>query len=226
MRRLTRGSASRAAACDGSYGPPAHSVSSFSCRRSCSMPPNTMAPSRPLPTGRASTHCAAGWRYQRVSGLSDEVGDRLSRARRLRRGCGDRGDERAGRRENRAAGPMPTRRFDVERWCRTAPPFYRAAHVLIQAGSSSAIMRRCASTRFVPSSSSSCWRPWFHPRPPWPSRRVSVSSTGRTLPAGATSSSTRRFPRPTCGASRTGSSCARESPLATCTRTPSTRASS
>jgi hypothetical protein len=44
--------------------PPAQMVSSLSWSRSSSMPPNTIAPSRPLPTGSASAHCAAGCRYQ------------------------------------------------------------------------------------------------------------------------------------------------------------------
>ena len=43
-RRLTSGSASFACGFTGSYGRPAHSVSSFSCSRSCTMPPNTIAP--------------------------------------------------------------------------------------------------------------------------------------------------------------------------------------
>lgn len=51
----------------GSYGPPAHTVSSLSWSRSVSVPPNTMAPSRPLPMGSASSHAAAGRGYQRVS---------------------------------------------------------------------------------------------------------------------------------------------------------------
>src|SRR5215831_17650768 len=38
--------------------------------RSRSIPPNTIAPIRPLPTGSASVHSFAGWRYQRVRGAS------------------------------------------------------------------------------------------------------------------------------------------------------------
>src|SRR6185503_5885012 len=68
--RLTSGSASRASGFTGSYGRPDHSVSSLSCSRSCTTPPNTMAPRRPLPTGSAPTHSLAGARYQRVSGES------------------------------------------------------------------------------------------------------------------------------------------------------------
>ena len=83
-RRLTSGSASFASGFTGSYGRPAQSVSSLSCRRSCTTPPKTIAPSRPLPTGSARTHSAsaprplgrdagsgrsaAGCRYQRLSG--------------------------------------------------------------------------------------------------------------------------------------------------------------
>src|SRR5688572_20209013 len=55
-RRLTSGSAARASGFTGSYGRPAHSVSSLSCSRSCTTPPNTIAPRRPLPTGSARTH--------------------------------------------------------------------------------------------------------------------------------------------------------------------------
>ncbi len=47
------GRASWAPFTTGSYGPPDQSVSSFSWMRSRSMPPKTMAPRRPLPTGRA-----------------------------------------------------------------------------------------------------------------------------------------------------------------------------
>src|SRR5580693_172795 len=36
--------------------------------RSCAIPPKIMAPMRPLPTGRASTHSLAGARYHSVSG--------------------------------------------------------------------------------------------------------------------------------------------------------------
>src|SRR5579863_9344110 len=36
--------------------------------RSCATPPNTMAPRRPLPAGKASTQSLAGCRYQRVRG--------------------------------------------------------------------------------------------------------------------------------------------------------------
>jgi hypothetical protein len=47
---------------------PDQSVSSLSCSRSLATPPKTMAPRRPLPTGNASTHWAAGWRYQSLRG--------------------------------------------------------------------------------------------------------------------------------------------------------------
>src|SRR5918993_5485027 len=53
-----------------SRGPPDQSVSSLSWSRSRSMPPNTIAPSLPLPTGSASTHCCAGRRYQSVRWLA------------------------------------------------------------------------------------------------------------------------------------------------------------
>jgi hypothetical protein len=63
-------SAARAFVLFGSYGPPAHSVSSLSWMRSWSTPPNTIAPSRPLPTASASTHFAAGRRYHKLNGSS------------------------------------------------------------------------------------------------------------------------------------------------------------
>ena len=66
ISRRTSGSASFASGFTGSYGRPAHSVSSFSCSRSWTMPPNTIAPSRPLPTGSARTHSAVpAWRLCR-----------------------------------------------------------------------------------------------------------------------------------------------------------------
>src|SRR5690606_28820689 len=49
----------------GSYGPPAYRVSSLSWIRSYLAPPQTMAPSAPLPSGSASTHWVAGRGYQR-----------------------------------------------------------------------------------------------------------------------------------------------------------------
>ena len=58
QRRLTSGRASLASGLTGSYGPPAQSVSSLSCSRSFTTPPNTMAPRRPFPTGSARTHSA------------------------------------------------------------------------------------------------------------------------------------------------------------------------
>src|SRR5437867_1479865 len=42
--------------------------SSFNCNCSRTMPPKIIAPSLPLPTGNASSHVRAGWRYQSVSG--------------------------------------------------------------------------------------------------------------------------------------------------------------
>src|ERR1022692_4917192 len=41
--------------------------------RSLAMPPNTIAPSRPLPTGSASSHSTAGWRYHRRKSASAAV---------------------------------------------------------------------------------------------------------------------------------------------------------
>src|SRR6266508_1429795 len=52
-----------------SLGAPDHSVSWLSWSRSLTTPPKSIAPKRPLPIGRASTHCSAGWRYQSVSSL-------------------------------------------------------------------------------------------------------------------------------------------------------------
>jgi hypothetical protein len=63
----TLGRAARASGLTGSYGPPEKKLSSLSCRRSLAMPPKTMAPSRPLPTGRAWTHSSAGRGYQSES---------------------------------------------------------------------------------------------------------------------------------------------------------------
>jgi hypothetical protein len=51
-------------------GPPDQSVSSLRASLSRSGPPNTIAPSRPLPIGSASTHAAAGFSYQRRRGAS------------------------------------------------------------------------------------------------------------------------------------------------------------
>ena len=83
-RRRTSGSASFASGFTGSYGRPAHNVSSFSCSRSWTTPPNTIAPIRPLPTGRARTHSAVpAWRLCRgaSSGSSgwSEAGARYQR---------------------------------------------------------------------------------------------------------------------------------------------------
>ena len=47
-----------------SIGQPAQRLSSFNWIRSFPAPPKTMPPSRPFPTGRASTHSRAGCRYQ------------------------------------------------------------------------------------------------------------------------------------------------------------------
>src|SRR5438128_2591879 len=47
--------------------------------RSSASPPKTIAPSRPLPTGRASTHWVAGRRYQRLNGSSGAVAELVKR---------------------------------------------------------------------------------------------------------------------------------------------------
>ena len=67
-------------------GPPDHSVSSLRASRSRSGSPNTIAPRRPLPIGSASTHVAAGFSYQRRSGVSAAAADAEARARRGRSG--------------------------------------------------------------------------------------------------------------------------------------------
>jgi hypothetical protein len=69
----TSGHASFAWGLTGSYGPPAQSVPSLSCSRSSPTPPKTIALIRPLPTGRASTHLAAGSSYQREVALTAVV---------------------------------------------------------------------------------------------------------------------------------------------------------
>src|SRR5204863_6014311 len=54
----------RAAGLSASWGPPVHRLSSFSCQRSSPTPPNTIAPRRPFPIGRASIQRVAGFSYQ------------------------------------------------------------------------------------------------------------------------------------------------------------------
>ena len=49
---------------------PDHTVSSFNCRCSLRTSPKTIAARRPLPIGRACTHCAAACRYQSLRALS------------------------------------------------------------------------------------------------------------------------------------------------------------
>src|SRR5699024_1214200 len=64
----TLGRACRAAGLSLRYGLPAQTVFSFSWMRSRPGFPYTIAPSRPLPTGRARTHSSpAGSSYQRES---------------------------------------------------------------------------------------------------------------------------------------------------------------
>ena len=41
--------------------------------RSAGTPPKTIAPRRPLPIGSASTHCFAGWRYERTGPIEASV---------------------------------------------------------------------------------------------------------------------------------------------------------
>src|SRR5690606_18236250 len=53
-----------------SRGPPYQRESSFSCSTSRPVLPNTIAPSRPLPTGSASSHCSAGRLYQSLCSMS------------------------------------------------------------------------------------------------------------------------------------------------------------
>ena len=54
-----------------SLGPPDQSVSSFSASRSEPTPPKTIAPSRPLPIGRAwLSQFFAGWAYHSLSGAA------------------------------------------------------------------------------------------------------------------------------------------------------------
>ncbi len=142
-RRRTSGSASFASGLTGSYGRPAHSVSSFSCSRSWTMPPNTMAPSRPLPTGRARTHSAVpAWRLSRGASSRQQgmIGGRCAipeaerrrgrrrfagqprRGRRLRRGD----DDARGNRSTetgaceRPAQPAPGTHFPLFRTSTTA----------------------------------------------------------------------------------------------------------
>ena len=58
--------------CSSLLGPPDHKVSSLSAMRSCSTPPNTMAPIRPLPTGNAAAHSGAGcWNQISTSRAGD-----------------------------------------------------------------------------------------------------------------------------------------------------------
>ena len=64
---LTSGNVWSASGLVASHGPPAQTVSSLSWMRSRSTPPKTIAPSRPFPTGRPSTHLSAGCRNQSVS---------------------------------------------------------------------------------------------------------------------------------------------------------------
>ena len=47
-------------------GPPAQKVSSLSCSSSSTTPPNTIAPMREFPTGRASVHVFAGRLYHNL----------------------------------------------------------------------------------------------------------------------------------------------------------------
>ena len=54
----------------GSIGPPVQSVESFSRKRSEAGPPNTMAPIRPFPSGKASSNAAAGLSYQSTDGCA------------------------------------------------------------------------------------------------------------------------------------------------------------
>ena len=62
-----------------SCGAPAQRVSSLSWIRSVPVAPNTMPPRRPLPTGRASTHSAAGLEYH--SSGSDDSGSTTRNAK-------------------------------------------------------------------------------------------------------------------------------------------------
>jgi hypothetical protein len=56
------------------YGPPVQYVSSLIWMRSSSVFPNTIAPSRPLPTGSAFSHFCAGWAYQSSVAGSNAAG--------------------------------------------------------------------------------------------------------------------------------------------------------
>ena len=68
--------------CSSRLGPPDHSVSSLRASRSWRGSPNTIAPSRPLPTGSASTQAAAGFSYQRRRGASAGAASRCVAASR------------------------------------------------------------------------------------------------------------------------------------------------
>src|SRR5215471_8698657 len=68
INRRASGKALKASRLLGSYGPPAYSVSSFIWSLSFVTPPKTIAPRRPLPTGRASVQCVAGFSYQSTRG--------------------------------------------------------------------------------------------------------------------------------------------------------------
>ena len=61
--------------CRARRGRPRYSVSMLNCTRSCAARPKTIAPSRPLPTGSASTHgpagCVVPQRWRRASGAGD-----------------------------------------------------------------------------------------------------------------------------------------------------------
>ena len=49
-------------------------LSSLSCNRSVSVLPNTIAPSRPLPIGRARSHSVpAGWLYHSARSLAADT---------------------------------------------------------------------------------------------------------------------------------------------------------
>ena len=63
----------------GSIGPPVQSVESFNRKRSEAGPPNTMAPVRPFPSGKASSKAVAGLSYQSTRRLRPGGPGRLAR---------------------------------------------------------------------------------------------------------------------------------------------------
>ena len=68
------------------------------------MPPNTIAPSRPLPRDRASVHCTAGLRYQRLKRTFRGRGFALEFSSELRRGTIGLQNQRAGNGFDGASG--------------------------------------------------------------------------------------------------------------------------